>query len=51
MFPIPLPFNPLNPFGIVSNSIAAAATVAGLGAGLALGAGMLALGAMLSNRR
>ncbi len=40
---LPLPPNPLNPFGIVSSTIATAATVAGLGAGLLLGATLAAM--------
>lgn len=51
MFAFPLPFNPLNQFGLVSNGIATVATVVGLGAGLAIGTGMLAIGTMLSDRR
>ena len=51
MLPLPLPSNPLNPFGIVSSTIAVTATVAGLGVGLALGAAMLAAGSMMSRRR
>jgi hypothetical protein len=50
MLPLPLPPNPLNPFGIVSSSIAVTATVAGLGVGLALGAAMLAASSMMSRR-
>lgn len=46
MLPLPLPPNPLNPFGIVSSSIAVTATVAGL----ALGAAMLTAGSMMSRR-
>jgi hypothetical protein len=48
MLPLPLPPNSLNPFGIVSSSIAV--TVAGLGVGLALGAAMLAASSMMSRR-
>ena len=51
MFPLPLPPNPMNPFGIVSSTVAATATLAGLGVGLALGAGMLAVGAVLFRDR
>ena len=51
MLPLPLPPNPLNPFGIVSSTIAVTATVAGLGVGLALGAAMLAVCSTMSRRR
>jgi hypothetical protein len=51
MLPLPLPPNPLNPFGIVSSTIAVTATVAGLGVGLTLGAAMLATCSMMSRRR
>ncbi|HYE00355.1 MAG TPA: hypothetical protein VEH84_13305 [Alphaproteobacteria bacterium] len=52
MLPLPMPsLNPMNPFGLVSSGVATAATVAGLGAGLVLGAALLAAGAMLTPRR
>ena len=51
MLPLPLPPNPLNPFGVVSGTIAVTATVAGLGVGLALGAAMIAAGSMMSRHR
>jgi len=56
MLPLPLPpsplsLNPMNPFGIVSHTVAVTATLAGLGVGLAVGAGALAVGAMLFRDR
>jgi hypothetical protein len=51
MLPLPLPPNLLNPFGIVSSTIAVTATVAGLGVGLALGAAMLAANNSMMSRR
>jgi hypothetical protein len=45
-----LPPNPLNPFGVVSSAIAVTATVTGLGAGLTLGAAMLAACSMMPRR-
>jgi hypothetical protein len=50
MLPI-LPPNPLNPFGVVSSAIATAATVAGLGAGLAIGAVLAAMAGSGDRRR
>ncbi|UEM03336.1 hypothetical protein JL101_025765 [Skermanella rosea] len=51
MLPLPLPPNPMNPFGLVSGAVAVTATVAGLGIGLALGAAMLAAGSAMSRSR
>jgi len=47
---LPIPLNPLNPFGIVSSTIAVTATAAGVGAGLLLGGALLAGCALLSRR-
>ena len=51
MLPLPLPPNPMNPFGLVSGAVAVTATVAGLGVGLAIGAAMLAAGSAMSRSR
>ncbi len=56
MLPLPLPpsplsLNPMNPFGIVTHTVAVTATLAGLGVGLALGAGALAVGTVLFRDR
>ncbi len=51
MLMLPLPPNPMNPLGVVSGAIATTATLAGLGVGVALGAGLLAVGAVLFRDR